>query len=146
MFTIPATLSPWREIDDFQREVNRLFSNGRRSVSRQTSSTPPVNIWKDDDGFTLTAELPGVDAESVDLTVENDTVTIQGEFSPEGDDDGKKTFHRRERSTGRFSRTVRLPHNVDTSATEATYNKGVLTVKLHRPAEEKPRKVAITTA
>ena len=132
---------PWRELAQLQNEVNRLFQRQGGAASRR-SEYPPVNIWHRADSVTVVSEIPGVNAEDLDITVHGETVTIRGKRASRPQTEGE-AYLRRERYTDEFTRTVELPYEVDPQRAEATYENGVLKLVLHRPEEHKPRKVAI---
>lgn len=103
---------------------------------------PPVNIWQGPDSAAVTAELPGVEPNDLEITVKDNLLTLAGERkAPETDD--STVWHRRERSYGRFSRVIRLPFRVDPDRVEARFHGGVLQVELHRPEADKPRRIEI---
>lgn len=105
---------------------------------------PAVNIWQGADSTAVTAELPGVEPADIDIQVKEDVLTIAGERkATQGDG---RTWHRRERGYGRFSRIVRLPYRVDPSKVEARFENGVLQIELRRPDEDKPRRIEIKAA
>lgn len=106
---------------------------------------PAVNIWQGSDSAAVTAELPGVEPDDIDISVKDGMLTIAGQ-RPAPKEDGKSVWHRRERSYGRFSRVVQLPFRVDPDRVEARFQDGVLQVELHRPEEDKPRRISIKTA
>jgi len=136
---------PWHEIGHLQNEVNRLV-RGPRAVSEiARREYPPVNLYAKEHDLLLTLELPGADREKFDVTVTGDTVTITGERPGTEAKEGENP-HRRERGYGRFRRTLQLPFDVDPSRTEATYAKGILSVKMSRPETQKPRKVTVQPA
>ena len=87
----------------------------------------------------------GIDPAKVDVAVTGDTVTVSGE-RPTDAVRPAETFHRRERPVGQFSREVQLPFEVDPAKTEASYERGVLTVRLTRPESIKPKKVTVKSA
>lgn len=133
--------NPWRELDRLQNEVNRVFGN--RSfpwVSR--APDPAANLWRNEHGFVLTMELPGVNPDALDITVTRNAVTIRGERAAEKIDE-QASWVRRERSDAAFNRTIELPEEVDPQSAEASCDKGVLTLKLSRPAEQRPSKVTV---
>ena len=136
---------PWRELDQLRGEVNRLFTDWRRPVLRRAAEFPAVNVWQNDQSLLLTAEVPGVNPEELDITVSGSSVTLSGRRSNQPAGDGQN-FHRRERWTEPFSRTIELPVEVDTQTTEATYERGVLTLKLQRPKEQQPKKITVKSA
>jgi len=139
--------STWREFDRLQREMNRLFdtmSTGGTRL-RAAPSYPAVNIWTNNESAVITAELPGVDPESVDISVEGETLTLSGERKLETMAEGDK-YHRRERSYGKFSRAIQLPFLVDAGGVEALFNNGVLQISTPRAEADKPKKIAVKTA
>jgi HSP20 family protein len=102
-----------------------------------------MNIWTDENNAILTAELPGVKTEDIDISVEDEMLTLRG--SRQRDElDEVTTYHRRERRFGPFSRTFRLPFRVEADAVEATFKNGVLSVVLPRAQADRPRKIAVT--
>ncbi|MGA2131544.1 MAG: Hsp20/alpha crystallin family protein [Bryobacteraceae bacterium] len=122
----------------FEDAFTRLLSEPR--TSRPWS--PAVDIFETEDELVLKADVPEVDLKDIDLRVENQTLTLSGERKFEKED-GKKGYHRIERAYGQFTRSFSLPQTVDTEKVEASYNKGVLTVKLPKKAAAKPRQVKI---
>jgi len=136
---------PWREFGQLQHEMNRLLSGARVFNGGGPRAYPPVNLYANENNLLLTAELPGIDPEHVDITVTGATLTIKGERPPMAPQSGE-SFHRRERLGGQFAREISLPYEVDPTKTEASYHKGVLTVKMSRPESLKPRKVLVKSA
>ena len=110
--------------------------------SRRASEFPLVNIWVNADEAVLTTEIPGVDAKSVEISVAGRTVSLRGSREPEPETEGK-TFHRRERWYGQFSKTIELPFNVEAGAVEAKFRKGILYVTLPKAHAEKPRTIKV---
>jgi HSP20 family protein len=106
---------------------------------------PAVNIWQSADSTAVTAELPGVESADIDIQVKEDLLTISGERkAPQTE--GEAAWHRRERGFGRFSRVIRLPYRVDAENVEARFDDGVLQIELHRPEDDKPRRIEIKAA
>jgi HSP20 family protein len=130
-------LAPLRRI---QEEINRAFGEQRWAPSAEF---PPINIWRGPEGIIVTAEIPGVSLNAVDLIVHQNTFTIKGRREPEAKEP-EASFHRRERTFGPFSRTIALPFNVDPEQVKATAQNGILTVELPRPESDKPRKIKIS--
>ncbi len=132
---------------DLQREVNQLFDSlvvrplgfGRRLL---TSVFPPVNIHEKPDSLLVEIELPGVDEQSLELSVTRDNLSLKGERPPIMRDD-ETTVHTRERGYGSFSRAIVLPAPVDGDKAEATYASGVLSVLLPKAPEAMTRQVPI---
>ena len=140
MLTPRSMYDPVADMRRLQSEVNRLF----QSMDTQSTAAgfPPVNIYANPDGATVTAELPGVAENDVEVTVHRDTLTLRGERKDPADRESKG-FHRRERGRGRFTRTLSLPFPVDPDAVDAHVANGMLHVSLRRPESDKPRRVQI---
>jgi HSP20 family protein len=139
MNRIFSTWDPWQELADLQKQMNRLFSS-RWPVRRE--AFPPVNLRAGQDGLVLTAEIPGVRPDELDVTIQRDLVTIKGRRQPEPLEEGQ-TYTRRERFTEPFARTLELPFEVDPQHAEARYANGVLSLRISRPAEHKPTRVSV---
>ena len=102
---------------------------------------PALNVWEQADELFVEAELPGLKADDLDISVEGDVLTIKGqrgEATVQG-----ATFHRRERGVGAFSRVLRLPVPVDANRVQASFRDGVLLVTLPKAEEAKPRKIKV---
>jgi HSP20 family protein len=127
------------EVLQLQREMNRLFSDvGQKSPQ----DYPAVNIWEKDEKAVVTAELPGIDPEKIDISVSGDTLTITGISSPENFKQGE-IYLRQERGTGSFQRSIQLQFQVDAQNVEAKYEKGILMITLPRVKEDLPKKIKI---
>jgi HSP20 family protein len=133
--------NPARELSELEDEMRGLFSG----VSGTVHTLPPVNIWTNDNDVLVTAELPGVQAEDLEITVLGDELTLHGKRNPL-ELKNEENFHRRERMHGEFQRTVRMPFRVDSEKVDANIQKGILHIKLSRAEEDKPRKIAIKAA
>ena len=132
---------------DLHREVNRLFDDSFRNMREGTEGvggfmlSPKVDVCPTDDGWEITAELPGVDQEDIDLRLEGDVLTISGEKRDERKDDKDRFV---ERSYGSFTRSFQLPFSPDPDKVTADCDRGVLTVKLPKAAEQdKSRRISI---
>jgi len=135
--------SPWRDFERLQQEMNRVFADSVSGFGpRVAPDYPAVNVWANDEGVILTAELPGLTAESIDISVVGETLTLGGEREPEtlGEND---RYHRRERGFGKFKRTVHLPFSVDSAKVEALFDKGILQISLPRAEADKPKKISV---
>jgi len=138
--------SPWNEMERLRREMNRVFANlSATSESRITPGYPAMNVWTNEDGAVVTAELPGIDPETLDIAVVKNTLTLSGEHKPLELEEGE-VYHRRERGYGKFTRSFQLPFNVEGDIVEATYEKGVLNITLPRAEADKPRKITVKAA
>ncbi len=140
-FRIRGT-DPWREIRQLETEMNELFES---VFGRREAPYPACNVWAGDEDFLVTCDLPGLSINDIDISVIGDTLTISGERKPDGEIE-ESAYHRHERSTGSFSRDVQLPGRADAEKVQAAFKSGVLTVRLDKAAEEKPRKIEITSA
>jgi HSP20 family protein len=138
---------PFRELNAVQERMNRLFSDAYRAadddVMRRGVWAPPVDIF--DSGnheLVIKAELPDMKKEDIDITVENNTLTLRGEKKMDSEL-REEHCHRIERTYGVFSRTFSLPTTVDTSRVSADYKNGVLTIKLPVREEAKPKQIQV---
>lgn len=143
-FSRYSSLSPWREMERLQREMNRLFSDTLVGP-RTAPSYPAINVWTNDEGVVVTAELPGVNPDDIDISVVGDTLTLSGSRQPVALQEGDK-YHRQERRFGRFTRSFQFPFHVESDHVEAVFEKGVLHVSLPRAEADKPRKINIKAA
>lgn len=132
------TLDPFRELHRLQREMNRLFAD----FLTPAEQFPAVNLWTSPDEAVLMAEIPGVDPKDVDVSVLGNVVTIEGERKADASVP-EENYHRRERETGKFMRSIRLPFEVEADKVQARIENGVLRVVLPRKESTKPRRIAI---
>ena len=136
---------PWREIGQLQHEMGRLINSARPFPGTEGRQSPAVNVYVNENDILITLEVPGIDPSQVEITVTGSTISLKG--NREAERVGAETsFHRRERSAGEFHRNLQLPFEVDAARTEATFDKGVLTIRLTRPESSKPRKISVKTA
>jgi HSP20 family protein len=134
--------SIWQEMDQLQREMNRLFDASTKGRVFNSPSYPAINIWTQEDGQMISAEMPGVLPEDIEIDVTGDGLSISGVRKQ--DEVAKEAhYHRRERSYGSFSRTIQLPFMVDTNEVEASFTNGVLLITLPRAEADRPKKIAI---
>jgi HSP20 family protein len=134
--------NPVNEMDRLQREMNRLFTGGGQII--MTYDFPPINVWLSEDDVIVTAELPGVEAGSVDISVVGDALTIGGIRQPLPLKNGE-LYHRQERNSGKFTRSIKLPLLVEIGKVEAKYERGILQITLPRAEIEKPKKISVRT-
>ena len=133
-------LDPSREGGGLQEEMDRAVGGYRLGTSREF---PPINLWTGEEGVVVTAEVPGMDPEDIDITVHQNTLTLKGSREL-GETDKDIVFHRRERNYGSTGRTVVLPFTVDPDKVEARFDDGILTVHLPRPEADKPKRILIS--
>jgi HSP20 family protein len=128
---------PWRDIERMQRTLHGYSAPG-------TGEFPAVNVWSTGDEAVVTAELPGIDAKSVDISVVGKTLTLRGTRQSDTAKEGE-SYHRQERWAGRFSRTIDLPFAVDAGKVGARFSRGILTITLPRTEADKPRKITVVS-
>ncbi len=140
---------PIREIDSLQGEMNRLFSsffdsptaraNGGASTRRWI---PAMDLVETAEHFVLKADLPGIEQSDVNIELEKNVLTVVGERKTEHEEK-HEGYYRLERATGSFSRSLTLPEGVDADGVTASFDNGVLEVRIPKPAAAKPRRVQI---
>jgi len=139
---------PFRDLRTLQEEVNRLFSNnltlsfGEEGIARGAWN-PNVDIYENKDQIVLEAELPGMNRDDFDLTIENNVITLRGQRHFEKKDE-TDNYHRVERSYGSFARSFTLPQAVTGDGVTAEYSAGVLRVTLPKREETKARRIEVT--
>lgn len=136
-YRLPSDLS--REFD----RMSRLLS-GLASPYTAEAEFPAMNLWSDGNEAVITAELPGIDPSAADISVVNRTLTIKGSRNAE-EAGAEGSYHRQERWSGSFTRTIELPFQVDQNKVEARFSKGVLEIRLPRTEADKPKKIAISS-
>jgi HSP20 family protein len=129
----------FRDMRRAQEDMNRLFGGFRFALRTEF---PAANVWASADGAIVTAQVPGVKPDELDVTVHQDTVTLRGRRDPEVTEEDA-VVHRRERPYGPFTRTFILPFRADADRVAARFDRGVLTLELPRPESDKPRHVKI---
>jgi HSP20 family protein len=141
---------PARELNTIQSEMNRLFNTffeapvpGNGGASSLRRWLPPMDLVETDDDFVLRADLPGLSESDVKIEFEDNVLTVSGERKAEHEE-RKEGYYRVERASGSFSRSLTLPEGVDPDAVKASFDRGVLEIRIPKPEERKPRKVAIS--
>jgi HSP20 family protein len=137
---------PLRELGSLQGEMNRLFNTvfdspgGNGGTMRRWA--PAMDLLETPEHFVLRADLPGMGEDDVDIELEDSTLTISGERKAEHDA-GDEGYYRVERAFGSFSRALTLPKGVDPETVSASFDRGVLEVRIPKPEQRKPRRIAI---
>ena len=140
---------PVRELNTLQSEMNRLFNtlfdapapgDGGGGLRRWI---PAMDLVETEEDFVLRADLPGLSEGDVNIELEDNVLTVSGERKSEHEE-RKEGYYRVERASGSFSRSLTLPEGVDPSGIKASFDRGVLEVRIPKPEERKPRKVAIS--
>jgi HSP20 family protein len=132
------------EFELLRRQMDRLAGSAGRGTRREPFAGvfPLVNITETPDAFQLRAELPGIKAEDLEISVTGNQLAISGERRLAGEPQGAR-YHRKERESGRFSRVVSLGAQIDTSKVEADSKDGILTVVLPKAEIAKPRQISV---
>lgn len=137
--------NPFAEMDRLSRQVDWLAGSmlGKRGLQWFPSRVfPAVNLTEDRENYYVRAELPGMKAEEVDLQVTGRSLSISGERKIQPEDESAR-YHRRERESGRFSRMIGLPGEIDPDSVKARMTNGVLTVTVGKSAASKPKQITI---
>lgn len=150
---------PFRDLEALRREVERAFEDfgggfrwnrpfSRTAFLPQLSARtyPLVNVGEDKDHVYVDALAPGLDPESIEVTVVNDTLRIAGEKSPIRDAVKPEAFHRSERGAGRFVRSLSLPAGIESGRVSAEYRDGLLRLTLPKHEQAKPKQIAVSVA
>ena len=133
-----------RNLSDLRYEMDRLFEDAFGGRSRSVSGwTPATDLVETDAAYEVSLELPGFDREDIEVTVDQGVLTIAGQRTEEHEDE-ERTYHLRERSLGRFSRSFSLPSSVSAEEVSATYRDGVLRVRLPKQEEARTRQIEVS--
>ncbi len=142
---VTRTRNPWSifdELESLQTDMNRWLEGRGMNWRRGVTAYPPINVWSSPEGLLMDIEMPGIDPKDVDISVLGDELTLKGKVNVKELKKGT-VYLRRERTTGDFSRTLKLPFRVEAGAVKASYRNGVLRLSVPRAQEEKPRKIAV---
>jgi HSP20 family protein len=139
---------PVRELNTIQNEMNRLFNTFFEAPPGNSGTTqrrwiPAMDLVETDDDLVLRADLPGLSEKDVNIEVEDSVLTISGERKAEHEE-RKEGYYRVERASGSFTRSLTLPDGVDPDRVRASFDRGVLEVRIPKPEQRKPRKVTIS--
>ena len=135
------------QFNDVAQQLDRALTGWRGFggdfwPSARAGVYPALDVYDDGESFIVQAEAPGLDRKSLEVTVHGTTLTLKGQrLLPAADD--KTAWHRRERQSGEFHRSLTLPEAVDGEKVLATYNDGILEVRLPRAESAKARKIKI---
>jgi HSP20 family protein len=138
---------PFQEMVNLRRTVDRLFDNVStdREWAQPTLWSLAVDVVENKDEFIIKASVPGINPEELDVSYTDDALTIKGEIKSENEVE-ENQYHLRERRYGSFARSLSLPTKVKGDAIKASYQNGVLTLRLPKAEEVKPKRIAIKTA
>ncbi|MEN3385029.1 MAG: hypothetical protein V7608_5073 [Hyphomicrobiales bacterium] len=146
-------LQPVSLFGSLHREIDRLFDDltrggyGTLPSPAQNNLMPSIDVTETDKEIEITAELPGLERKDVDISIEDDLLTIRGEKKVETKEEDKdKNYHVSERSYGVFYRVIQLPPGVDPASIQAVMSKGVLKLTIPKPAKAEPKKIEVKDA
>jgi len=135
-------LSPWSELYGMGEKLNQLSEDKNFLTANKF---PSINVWEGNDDLVLTAELPGVCKEDIDISIQDNLLILRGNRKI-SHSEGERTYYMQERLAGNFSRSFRLPYKVDRDKIEAKLKNGILHLTLPRSEEDKPKKIEIKTS
>ena len=149
-----AEWNPWQEMERVRRDIDRAFEqvgwrNGGRTFptaflpGRAARAYPLVNVSEDADALYVTALAPGLDPTAIQLTVQDQRLTIAGEKQRLAAEMQPEAFHRSERAAGKFVRTVTLPMDVEHDQVRADYKNGLLVVTVPKAEKAKPKQIPV---
>ncbi|MBF0317411.1 MAG: Hsp20/alpha crystallin family protein [Nitrospirae bacterium] len=147
------TRNPYRETGSLQDHLQEQVRTIQRALGGlvsgytlpSSSEFPAVNLWVNEDHAVATAELAGVSADGIDISVVGKTLTLKAVRKPQELGEGER-YHRRERWHGQYTRTIEMPFTIDGEKVEARFAKGVLYITLPRAAADKPRKITVKSS
>jgi HSP20 family protein len=143
----PVESNPFSELSRMRSEMEDLF--GRLTESQPTGFGsgvfPLINVTEDSDRLYVRAELPGIKTNEIEISATGNSLSIAGErkVAPENE---AASYHRRERESGTFRRTIALPNDIDSDKVEARYNNGILTVTLPKAERSRPKQISVKPA
>ena len=135
---------PWRELAGIERQFDQMFGRGRSASAGQGSGTwvPALDVHQDGDTMVINAEIAGVDPANVEITIDDDVLTVSGKREEDRQvEEGQ--WIRRERVTGQFRRSISLPPGVDPSKVKANARNGVIEIRVPRPTKNEPHRVQL---
>ena len=133
------SMRPFVGYAPLRREINRLFEEFAGALDDNARPYPALNLWEDGNSYFAEAEVPGLKLEDLEITVVGHELTIKGRWQTATE----CAYHRRERQTGEFVRSVTLPAEVDADKVEASLKDGVLTITLPKAESARARKIAV---
>lgn len=143
LFRFSPSLDPFNALFNLQRELDRAIDNpfGFDVGLSGRGVYPSVNVFSDKEGYVIKIEAPGLTPDQLNIEAQGRTLTLSGKRETKAPQGG--SFHRRERSSGEFSRSLQLPTDLDLSRTEASYKQGMLTLRIPKKEEAKPRQITV---
>ena len=140
---------PWNLLNQFQKEVNRLFESRLGDLQEGDSSSivtsgwrPAVDIKEEDNRFVILADVPGIDPKDIEVTMEDGVLTLKGERSTQTEEE-REGYKRIERARGTFYRRFSLPDSADAEGIKAKGKDGVLEIAIPKHERVEPRRIAV---
>ncbi|MBN2034382.1 MAG: Hsp20/alpha crystallin family protein [Deltaproteobacteria bacterium] len=142
-----AWASPFDELDRMRRQMDILTETFSTGLPGEPIAGvfPLVNVTEDKENYYVRAELPGIKADELDISVTGDTLSLTGERRLPAEEE-KAQYHRREREAGSFSRIITLPSQIDAAKANASCTDGILTIVLPRSEQAKPKQITVKTS
>ena len=137
-------VDPFGEATLLRADMNHVVARAVGGSGRRTAWLPPVDVVDSGDAVVITADLPGLDPDEVTVEMHDDVLTLSGERRGPAHSEGPRNL-RAERAYGRFQRVVRLPAGTDATEVRAIFDRGVLEVRVPRPAAAGPHRIPVTT-
>lgn len=138
---------PWDELEGLRRDMDRMFDNFYRSASSDVENLygmyPPVDIKETKDELILTAEIPGISKDDINISFTENTLTIKGEKKG-AEKESEGNYHRNERRFGTFQRSFTLGTQIETDKVKASCKDGLLVIEMPKKEEVKPREIPIS--
>ena len=141
--------NPYREMISLRNSMDQMLDESFIRVFGETSRpsmglTIPIDMYERNGDLVIRTDLPGINPEDIDISINDDTLTIKGEFKSD-DQEERENVHFQELSYGKFRRAVQLPSRVDPDQAEALFDEGVLKLTLPKTEMSKPRQISVKT-
>ena len=122
-------------------DVDKFLNDTLEAAQRSSAWNPACNTYEDEHGFWVQVALPGLDRKDIGIVFDDGVLTVKG--AAKGEDSAKRTYFAREIGSGDFSRSFRLPNNVDPGKVSASYKEGLLTIEIPKREDAKPRQIVV---
>ncbi len=142
IFRWPVGFDPLAGFRQMHRDLERLMGRSTDGQGVGGGVYPPVNVFNGPDDILVQCEIPGIRREDLEISITGETLAVKGVKQPPADE-AKVTYQRRERGAGDFSRTIVLPDKVEADRVEASLTHGVLTIRLPKSEQAKPKQIRV---